>query len=237
MDPAQHDFLSTPAPSTPLPPIGAQAAPLPTRDAESLASLMRHAGELPLSGDLHDFRPEKILRLPTLPLERSGRRWSRIGLRLMLGFFFAWGLAFNVSEVRGSSMEPGIRDRDHIMVNHLSHRLTGVNRGDIVVLRYPLDPSLDYIKRVIGLPGDEVVIARGSVFVNGKKLDEPYVGSESIEPWTHLHTVVRAGHCFVLGDNRRRSSDSREFGQVPYENLRGKAMFRFWPVGRIGILD
>ena len=109
-------------------------------------------------------------------------------------------------------------------------------RGDVAIFKHPVS-GVDYVKRVIGLPGDEVVIARGSVFVNGKKLDEPYVGSESIEPWTHLHTVVRAGHCFVLGDNRRRSSDSREFGQVPYENLRGKAMFRFWPVGRIGILD
>jgi len=158
-------------------------------------------------------------------------------MRLALAFFFLWGLAFNVSEVRGGSMKPGIHDHDRIFVDHVSHRVLGVDRGDIVILQYPLDPSLDYIKRVIGLPGDEVQIMRGSVFVNGEELDEPYVELDSVEPWTHLRTVVLAGHCFVLGDYRRRSSDSREFGQVPLKNLRGKAVFRFWPLDRIGIVN
>ena len=167
----------------------------------------------------------------------SRRRWRRVWLRFVVGLFFLWGLAFNVSEVRGSSMEPGIHDRDHVLVDHVTFRLAGLDRGDIVVLQYPLDPSLDYIKRVIGLPGDKVVITRGRVFVNGEILDEPYVGPHSVEPWTHLETVIRPDHCFVLGDNRNRSSDSREFGQVPYGNVRGKAMFGIWPMGRLGTLD
>ncbi|HIF40668.1 MAG TPA: signal peptidase I [Planctomycetes bacterium] len=237
MDSAHHDSLVPNQLVTPAPQAGVHGTVLPSGNAESLASLMRHAGNVPLAGDLQDYRPGRILRPMASSATPSRRRWRSVGLRLVVGLFFLWGLAFNVSEVRGSSMEPGIHDRDHVMVDHVTFRLVGLECGDIVVLQYPLDPSLDYIKRVIGLPGDKVVISRGRVFVNGAILDEPYVGPHSVEPWTHLETVVRADHCFVLGDNRNRSSDSREFGQVPYGNVRGKAMFRFWPVGRIGTLD
>lgn len=159
-----------------------------------------------------------------------------LGAKACLLFVLGWGLVFNVSEVRGSSMEPGIHDHDRIVIDHLSYLVGDVQRGDVVVLRYPLDPSLDYIKRVVGLPGDEVSIARGEVRVNGELLEEPYVAPSSIEPWTTLRARVRPGHYFVLGDNRRRSSDSREFGQVPYEYLRGRVRFRLWPVGRVGLV-
>lgn len=151
--------------------------------------------------------------------------------------FLAWGLLFNLSEVRGSSMEPGIHDRDRILIDNVSYLVGDVHRGDVVVLRYPLDPSLDYIKRVVGLPGDEITIARGEVRVNGELLLEPYVDPSAIEPWTTLRTTVREGHYFVLGDNRRRSSDSREFGQVPFEYLRGKVRFRLWPMDRVGLVE
>ncbi len=154
--------------------------------------------------------------------------------KLLIVLALAWGLVFNFSEVRGSSMEPGIHDRDRILVDQISYMISNVTRGDVVVLRYPLDPSLDYIKRVIGLPGDEVVIEGGDVFINGESINEPYVDEASIEPWTSMRTVVRPGHYFVLGDNRRRASDSREFGQVPSEYLRGKVRVRLWPLSRIG---
>lgn len=237
MDSAHHDFLPSNQLGTPAPQVEAHGTVLPTGSPESLATLMRHAGDVSLARDLQDFRPGRILRPMAPSATPSRRRWRRVWLRFVVGLFFLWGLAFNVSEVRGSSMEPGIHDRDHVLVDHVTFRLAGLDRGDIVVLQYPLDPSLDYIKRVIGLPGDKVVITRGRVFVNGEILDEPYVGPHSVEPWTHLETVIRADHCFVLGDNRNRSSDSREFGQVPYGNVRGKAMFRFWPMGRLGALD
>ncbi len=159
------------------------------------------------------------------------------GSKALIVISLAWGLAFNFSEVRGSSMEPGIHDRDRILVDQVSYIFGSVQRGDVVILRYPLDPSLDYIKRVIGLPGDEVVIQRGQVYINGEHLDEPYVAAAAIDPWSSMHTVVRPGHYFVLGDNRRRSSDSREFGQVPAEYLRGKVRARLWPLGRVGLID
>ena len=110
-----------------------------------------------------------------------------------------------------------------------------MNRGDIIVLQYPLDPKLDYIKRVVGLPGDEVMIERGRVFVNGDPLHEDYVEVPDLR--SKLHTIVKPEHIFVLGDNRCHSSDSREFGQVPMENLLGKVDLRVWPLGRIGLIE
>ena len=84
-------------------------------------------------------------------------------------------LVFNLSVVRGSSMAPGIHDGDRILVGQWSYLLSDVARGDVVVMRYPVDPRLDYIKRVIGLPGDEIRMSNGGVWVNGEQLEEPYV--------------------------------------------------------------
>ena len=177
---------------------------------------------------------------PAAGMGRVGRFGRRLIAGSAKGLFIVvllWGLLFNFSEVRGSSMEPGIHDRDRILVDHVSYLFSEARRGDIVVLRYPLDPSLDYIKRVVGLPGDEVVIRGQQVFVNGTLCNEPYVADEIADPYTYMSAVVRPGHVFVLGDNRLRSSDSREFGQVPTELLRGKVRFRLWPLARAGWVD
>ena len=178
--------------------------------------------------------------MPQQPLASRPVRRSLLRSIIVLGgkvgvlLFLAWGMIFHVSEVRGSSMMPGIHDRDRILVDNLTYMLASVERGDVVVMRYPLDPSLDYLKRVVGLPGDEVVIARGRVSINGDRWPEPYVAPESVDPYTSLRTVVQDGHCFVLGDNRLHSSDSREFGQVPFEYVRGKVRARIWPLSRLG---
>jgi len=146
----------------------------------------------------------------------------------------AYSLFFNLSVVRGSSMTPGIQDGDRILVEPWSYLLGPIQHGDVVVLRYPLDPDVDYIKRVIGLPGDRVTLARGNVWVNGELLDEPYV--ESVDPSSSLAIEVEPAHYFVLGDNRPRSSDSREFGQVPADYVRGRVDVRLWPPGRMGLI-
>ena len=147
----------------------------------------------------------------------------------------AWALCFNFSEVRGGSMLPGIQDRDRILVDHVSYLFTRPARGDIAVLRYPMDPSLDYVKRVIGLPGDHVQICEGYVWVNGQLVEEPYVEPDSNDPYALVDTIVQEDSYFVLGDNRIRSSDSREFGQVPHEYLRGKVRARLWPIERASV--
>jgi len=156
------------------------------------------------------------------------------GLQLGVLLLAAYGLLFNLSIVRGSSMSPGIHDGDRIVIDHLSYVLGDVRRGDIVVIEYPLDPTVDYIKRVIGLPGDRIRIEGASVVVNGCSIDEPYVAAP--DPRTHLEIEVQAGTYFVMGDNRRHSSDSREFGLVPRENLVGKVDVRVWPPQRAGLL-
>jgi len=157
------------------------------------------------------------------------------GLEWCAALALAALVAFNLSVVRGSSMAPGIRDGDRIVVDHLSYLLSDVQRGDIVVLEYPLDPSLDYIKRVVGLPGDDVLVDGRGVRVNGALLDEPYACA--LDPRTSLRTTVPPGAYFVLGDNRPHSSDSREFGLVPRENIVGKVDLCIWPPARAGLLD
>ena len=174
---------------------------------------------------------EKEAADPALRLLRPLLVASKLGLLV----FLVYGLIFNFSVVRGSSMSPGIHDGDRILINHLSYVLSDVQRGDIVVLRYPLDPRLDYIKRVIGLPGDLVRIRGGFVSVNGVVLEEPYISQP--DPRGELCVRVEPEHFFVMGDNRPHSSDSREFGQVPRENLVGKVDLCVWPPSRAGVIE
>ena len=176
---------------------------------------------------------------PISPLPRTARWLGAVGSGAQIGVLaiVAYALLFHLSIVRGSSMVPGIHDGDRILVDHLSYVLGDVRRGDVVVLRCPLDPNLDYIKRVIALPGDEVRIDDGRVFVNGERIEEPYVASDEddgAERRSRLCEKIENDHYFVLGDNRDHSSDSREFGQVPRDYLRGRVDFRVWPPDRAG---
>lgn len=156
-------------------------------------------------------------------------------LRIVLAGLVFYTVFFNLSVVRGSSMTPGIEDGDRILVEPWSYLFGPIGRGDVVVLRYPLDPRVDYIKRVIGLPGDVVTMADGHVWVNGQLLAEPYVAEEDHGAYASIR--VDPGRCFVLGDNRPRSSDSREFGLVPLSYVRGRVDLRLWPIPRVGWID
>src|SRR5690606_1058503 len=132
----------------------------------------------------------------------------RVGAQVGFGSLLVYLALFNFSVVRGSSMSPGIRDGDRILIDPLSYLFRDVHRGDVVVLRYPLDPRVDYIKRVVGLPGDRVVIRGEKVYVNDQLLAEPYVDAGDAR--SYLSTEVAPDHYFVLGDNRPHSADSRE---------------------------
>jgi signal peptidase I len=136
--------------------------------------------------------------------------------------------------VDGSSMEPTLHSGEFVIVNKISYKLNSPARGDIVVFHFPRDPEQEYIKRVIGLPGDEVSISEGNVFVNGQLLDEPYITSKPSYPgkWT-----VPDDHLFVLGDNRNNSSDSHNWGTVPMEYVIGKAVFVYWPPENLGLIE
>lgn len=136
--------------------------------------------------------------------------------------------------VDGVSMEPTLHDGERLLVNKLVYRFHPPERFDIVVFRYPRDPSREFIKRVIGLPGETVEIVEGQVYVNGRPVEEPYV--ENRGPDFYPPTTVPPGHVFVLGDNRPHSDDSRSGWTVPVREIIGKAFLVYWPPAEVGTI-
>jgi len=137
-------------------------------------------------------------------------------------------------KVEGTSMMPSLEDQERIFVNKFVYRLEPIERGDIVVFRYPRDPSKSYIKRVIGMAGDTIRIEAGQVYVNGEALDEDYVPATYADARSYPETVVPAHSYFVLGDHRSMSNDSRDFGPVNQSFIYGKAVFGYWPMDKLG---
>ena len=132
--------------------------------------------------------------------------------------------------VQKISMEPTLLPGEILLVNKLEYKFGKIERGDIVTFHYPLDPKIDYVKRVIGLPGDKVVVKDSQVWVNDQELFEPYI---SAPPEYNGVWEVPEGNLFVLGDNRNPSADSHVWGFVPLKNVIGKAFAVYWPVTKI----
>ena len=137
-------------------------------------------------------------------------------------------------KVEGTSMMPSLDDQERIFVNKFVYRLEPIQRGDIVVFRYPRDPSKSFIKRVVGLAGDHIRIDAGRVFVNGTLLDEDYVPLAYEDQRSYPEFVVPLDSYFVLGDHRSLSNDSRDFGSVNQSYIYGKAVFGYWPMDKMG---
>jgi signal peptidase I len=138
--------------------------------------------------------------------------------------------------VQGTSMQPLLEDGQRIIVNKLIYRFEPIERGDVVVFHYPRDPSVSFIKRVVGLPGDVVEERRGVVYVNGRPLREDYLEGRLRDDDTLPPREVEQGYYYVLGDHRTSSNDSRNWGLVPERYIYGKAFFRFWPVSAAGVI-
>lgn len=128
--------------------------------------------------------------------------------------------------VDGFSMRPTLDDGEFVLVNRMSYRLGDIERGDIIVFNYPANPDQELIKRVIGLPGDQVTVNNGQVALNGYVLSEPYIAAA---PQYNGEWSVPDNYLFVLGDNRNNSSDSHAWGMLPIENIVGKATVIYWP--------
>ena len=141
-------------------------------------------------------------------------------------------------KVEGTSMMPSLVDQERIFINKFVYRfgIGDVQRGDMVVFWFPMDPSKSYIKRVIGLPGDVVEVDNGTVFVNGKALREDYVPEEYRDRMSMSAYTVGSDEYFVLGDHRSSSNDSRSWGAVPRNYIYGKAVFVYWPLSKLGLL-
>lgn len=138
--------------------------------------------------------------------------------------------------VEGPSMRPTLISSERLIVNKFIYRFKAPERGEVVVFRYPRDPSRDFIKRVIAIPGDTIEIKEGRVFVNGQLQNETYILERT--RGSYPLATVPAGHIFVMGDNRNNSEDSRfkDVGFVPYDLIKGKAMVVFWPLEHIKTL-
>lgn len=138
--------------------------------------------------------------------------------------------------VEGTSMMPRLENHDRLFINKFVYHIEAINRGDVVVFHYPLDPSKSYIKRVIGLPGDRIRITDGRVWLNGKMLREAYVPAKYRDDDSMAAMVVPEGSYFVMGDHRSISSDSRAFGPVERSLIYGKAEFIYWPAKDAGVV-
>jgi signal peptidase I len=148
-------------------------------------------------------------------------------------------------KVEGTSMQPRLENDERIFVNKFKYNFEPIQRGDIVVFWFPDEPSKSFIKRVIGLPGETIGMdPLGHITINGVPIDESYLAPErnqaARERWRTVRDdwkVVKQHYYFVMGDNRDASNDSRSWGLVPEKYIYGKAMFRYWPLQRMGSLN
>ena len=148
-------------------------------------------------------------------------------------------------KVEGTSMQPRLENEERIFVNKFKYNFEPVQRGEIVVFWYPEDPTKSFIKRVIGLPGESIDMdPLGHITINGLPIDESYLAPERNQAararWNQVRPewkYVKPHYYFVMGDNRDASNDSRSWGLVPEKYIYGKAMFRYWPLPRMGTLD
>ncbi len=148
---------------------------------------------------------------------------------------------FQPHQVDGKSMEPNFHNAEYILTDKISYRISTPKRGDVVVFHSPQDAGTDFIKRIVGVPGDMVMVKDGYYYLNGTRLDEEYINDPGkVAPGRFLRDGATAevpnGQYLVMGDNRLHSSDSREWGFVPRTNIVGRAFFRYWPVDVFGTI-
>jgi signal peptidase I len=207
----------------------------------SLASIYSRL-EQPLSLDLQrdaltDAAHDQPTQRPKLGFRTSLLRDIGEVLLVILSIYTMVNLASARAIVEGSSMHPNFATGQLIIVNRVPYYYSAPERGDVVVLHNPRNVEEDYIKRVIGLPGETIHIERGVVFVNGVELIEPYIDPENF--CTTLcdgDWALGQDEYFVLGDNRRNSTDSHVFGPIKQTLIIGKAWVRYWPLSDAGMI-
>ncbi len=192
----------------------------------------------PTTPELTGGQPEAVSPSETVP-----SFWSNLGsvlrelvetLVLTLVIFLMIRFAVQNFRIEGYSMEPNFHDGQYIFVNKLLYMLQPPDRGDVIVLIPPVSSSRDFIKRIIGLPGEKVQIINGEVYINGQALHESY----PLHPGTYDYgpVTVGQGEYFVLGDNRDSSSDSHVWGMLASNKIVGKAWVSYWPPDMIGLV-
>lgn len=165
------------------------------------------------------------------------RYWLRDLLLAVLLAFIVIFFIYQPVQVEGTSMMPQLSNHERILVNKFVYRFGEIQRGDIVVFRFPLDPRKSYIKRIVGMPGERVGIIDGQVVINGKPLEETYLPARLKDHKTYPPMLVKPGQYYVLGDHRESSNDSRAWGTVEEKLIYGKAVFAYWPFSQFGPME
>lgn len=156
---------------------------------------------------------------------------------LILGLLFR-ALVIQPFIVDGISMETNFHNQEGLLVDKISYRFEKPHRGDVIIFKAPTDMSVDYIKRVIGLPGETVMINNGKVYINGSLLQETYLtaGTQTLTSQTPFTETLGPNEYFAMGDNRNDSSDSRSWGPVPVQNIIGRAWLIVYPFNHKGFV-
>ena len=182
-------------------------------------------------------QPIQEQTLPAEPEKKSGFRRALVEilqtLLLAVLLYFAIDAVFARVRVVNISMQPTFVEGDVLLVNKLAYKIGKLHTGDVVIFHNPSDLEEDYIKRLIGKPGDVVRVDGGVVFVNDIPLEEEYIAAP---PYYTGEWLVPQGSVFVLGDNRNQSSDSHSWGFVPLEDLVGKALVVYWPLDAVKVI-
>lgn len=154
-------------------------------------------------------------------------------------FLFVYLLILQPHKIKGASMEPNFHDGEYLLTDKVSYRLGEPGRGDVIVFKAPPDYKDEFIKRIIGLPGEEIKVQGGKIYINGRELEEGYLPNDArILPGRFSEEgqviTVPAGSYYVLGDNRDHSLDSRNLGPIERQYVTGRAWFVYWPVAEAG---
>ena len=180
--------------------------------------------------------------------QEQTQSWVQIILDLLESFVIAllifvvmYTFVAQPHRVSGDSMLPNFHDREFILTEKVSYRFSSPKRGDVIVLKYPENPDADYIKRIIGLPNEKLLISNGTIFINDEPISEIYL-PRSLN--TNGSSIIKEGVAYtipddeyvVMGDNRNKSSDSRSWGTVPEKLIVGKAFFVYWPMTDFGFV-
>ena len=145
------------------------------------------------------------------------------------------------NQVKGASMEPTFQSGDYIFTSKITYKFRPIKRGDVIVFKSPKNPDIDYIKRIIALPGDTLLVDNGIIYVNNNQVNENYI-SEQTNLWNGgyikegVSVTIPEEDIFVMGDNRPRSSDSREFGPISIDSIIGNVIYRYFPSTKMGII-
>ncbi len=157
-------------------------------------------------------------------------------------FIVIWFFFLRPFQVNGLSMFPTLNDKEYVLTNIIGLRFTTPKLGDVVVFKSPTNHEEVFIKRVIGTPGDRVMVKDGSVYLNGRILDESEYLSQDVKTYAGaflkegIEVEVRSDSYIVMGDNRLYSSDSREWGFVPKDSLHGMSFFAYWPIEEMKLI-